>query len=101
MKHLSIGFLLVALLLTMLPIYGYSETFCQRVNRGGFDEYSQLAKLVNKMLVAKGVTYKTSTKEMKNVMNNYCKSNPHKTEDDATSHLNIIADTLAAAEKMK
>lgn len=97
MKKSSIA---VCLLLIMFPFIAYAESFCQRVNRGGFNEYSQLAKLMNKMLVAKGVTYKTSAKEMKNVISGYCKAKPYSTEDDATNYLNVMADTLAAAEKM-
>ena len=74
-----------------------ADTFCQSVNMVGLKNAPQLAKAMNKMLSVRGVKYRTSTKEIKNVINSYCRSNPLATEDDATAYLNTMADTLAAA----
>jgi len=101
MKNPSIALILIALLLVISPSYVYAESFCERVNRGGFNEYTQLTKSMNKMLDAKGARYKTSAKEMKKVITGYCKSKPYDTGDDALNFLTIMAETVAAAEKMK
>jgi hypothetical protein len=97
MKKSSI---VICLLLIMFPFFAYAESFCQKVNVRGVWSAPQLAVSMNKLLKAKGVTYKTSAKEMTNVISGYCKKNPYSTEDDAINFLNIMADTLAAAEKM-
>lgn len=92
-------FILVALFLTMFPIFAHSESYCQKVNNKGVDNAPQISKLINKMLSSKGSTYKTSAKETTNVISNYCKSNPYATEDNAITHLNNIVDIVSTLEK--
>ena len=94
-------FTVVCLLLAMSPVFAYSESFCERVNGGRFNEYPQLAKSMNKLTDAKGAHYKTSAKEMRNVMTSYCKKNPYASGEDAQNFLTMMAETLAAAERMK
>lgn len=98
MKKIIVVCLLVGVL---FPVFAYAESFCERVNGNGFNEYPQLAKSMNKMTEAKGAHYKTSAKEMKNVITGYCKSKPYATGEDALNFLTMMAETLAAAERMK
>ena len=95
-----------ATFLTIFLVLAYAtcinaETYCQSVNKNGVNKAPQLAISMNKLLRAKGASYKTSAKEMKNVISSYCQKNPYATEDDTIKFLNIMADTVAAGEKMK
>ncbi len=84
-------------IILLLAILAQAETYCQNVNRTGIVvNAAPLAKSMNKLAAHKGIKYKTTAKEMTNVITDFCKSNPYGTGEDVANHLEKIVDVAAA-----
>mgnify|MGYP001419263952 CR=1 FL=1 len=90
--------ILSMLIIFLFAVSAQAETYCQNVNRtGSVVNVEPLGKTMNKWLLSRGVKYKTTPKEMKKTLINFCKSKPYGTDEDVTNHLQNIVNVLAAA----